>query len=206
MVKINSILIFSVLPNNPILLNQSHDFSNVSWFYRSKAEEVARFIGRGVVSKVSVPARGGLTSNEGGQTTNVYYQTLNVPVPKDSSLTSNATLACTVLTDGDYPQRVAISLVGKILSSFINTIPFDHWATQSTDIEIPAKFVPIMLQQYQNPQEADDIEKIKKDLNETKDVIMESLDLLLKRGEKLEDLIERSNDLSATSKTFLKES
>lgn len=53
-----------------------------------------------------------------------------------------------------------------------------------------------LLQKYQDPSEADSVLKIQKDLDETKDVLVKSIDNLLIRGEKLDSLADKSDDLS----------
>ena len=60
------------------------------------------------------------------------------------------------------------------------------------------------LQKYQDPAEADKITKIQKDLEETKQVLYNTIDAVLARGEKLDDLIEKSDSLSMQSKKFYK--
>jgi len=209
MVRVYSIVVFRHYgdPNTaPVVLASYYNFTSVGYFYRGNAKEVALFVSREVTRHVTPGARGGVTRTEAGQTLNCYYQVLTVPAPDDSKLKNSAHLACCVATDGDYPKLAAISLVGKVINQFLQGINFDDWASTSKDTNFKNNFVGPMLQKYQNPQEADDLEKIKRELAETKDVILESLDLLLQRGERLEDLIDRSNDLSTTSKSFMNES
>jgi len=47
-----------------------------------------------------------------------------------------------------------------------------------------------MLVKFQNPDEADPICKVQKQLDETKEELLETLEALLRRGERLEDLAE----------------
>jgi synaptobrevin family protein YKT6 len=61
------------------------------------------------------------------------------------------------------------------------------------------------LQKYQDPSSADKITKIQKDLDETTQILHKTIDNVLARGEKLDDLVDRSNDLSAQSKMFYKQ-
>ncbi len=63
-----------------------------------------------------------------------------------------------------------------------------------------------MIAQYQQPDKVDNIMQIEKDLDETKAVLVKSIDQLLVRGEKLEDLAQKSQDLSFQSKAFMKKS
>ncbi len=57
---------------------------------------------------------------------------------------------------------------------------------------------------YQNPDEVDKLIKIEKDLGETKEILLKSINDLMKRGDQLEDLAQKSNDLSFHSKAFMK--
>ena len=61
------------------------------------------------------------------------------------------------------------------------------------------------VQKYQNPAEADKVTKIQKDLDETTRILHKTIDSVLERGVKLDNLVEKSNDLSAQSKMFYKQ-
>lgn len=58
---------------------------------------------------------------------------------------------------------------------------------------------------YQDPQQADSIMKIQKELDETKIVLHKTIESLLQRGELIEDLVAKSDGLSAQSKMFYSE-
>jgi hypothetical protein len=58
------------------------------------------------------------------------------------------------------------------------------------------------IQKYQNPDEADSILKIQKELDETKIVMKQTIESVLERGEKIDDLVAKSDGLSAQSKMF----
>lgn len=60
------------------------------------------------------------------------------------------------------------------------------------------------LAKYQNPKEADAMTKIQTDLDETKIILHNTITALLQRGEKLDDLVAKSEDLSSQSKVFYK--
>ena len=55
---------------------------------------------------------------------------------------------------------------------------------------------------YQDPQQADSIMKIQRELDETKIVLHKTIESVLERGEKIDTLVEKSNDLSAQSRMF----
>mmetsp|Transcript_5686 Transcript_5686/g.6370 ORF Transcript_5686/g.6370 Transcript_5686/m.6370 type:complete len:100 (+) Transcript_5686:2-301(+) len=62
--------------------------------------------------------------------------------------------------------------------------------------------IETLFTKFQNPAEADKLTKIEKDLEEVKGVVMQSMDDLLKRGESLDQLMQKSKDLSNTSVQF----
>lgn len=58
------------------------------------------------------------------------------------------------------------------------------------------------LAKYQDPQQADSIMKIQKELDETKIVLHKTIESVLQRGEKIDDLVAKSDGLSSQSKMF----
>jgi hypothetical protein len=58
------------------------------------------------------------------------------------------------------------------------------------------------LVKYQDPQQADSIMKIQKELDETKIVLHKTIESVLERGEKIDSLVAKSDGLSAQSKMF----
>ncbi|CAF3356934.1 unnamed protein product [Rotaria sp. Silwood1] len=56
----------------------------------------------------------------------------------------------------------------------------------------------------QNPQEADPLMRLQKDLDDTKDILKKTLVDVLERGEHLDDLVDRSNHLSIEAKAIYK--
>eukprot|EP01088_Endostelium_zonatum_P022448 TRINITY_DN967_c0_g1_i1.p1 TRINITY_DN967_c0_g1~~TRINITY_DN967_c0_g1_i1.p1 ORF type:complete len:215 (-),score=47.00 TRINITY_DN967_c0_g1_i1:505-1149(-) len=204
MVKVYSIVFFQHkgVGNPPVILASEYSLGDFSFFYRGNVQEVIQFASREVARHVEVGSRGGVTKKTDTVSYNCYYQVVSVDKSKDVNL------CCTVCTDGDYPKTVAISLVAKAIREFLQANPAESWVplNLTKDTQLKKAFLLPMLTKYQNPQEADDIEKVKKDLEEVKEVLLESMDLLLQREEKLGDLVDKSNDLSATSKVFVQKS
>jgi Synaptobrevin len=60
------------------------------------------------------------------------------------------------------------------------------------------------LTKFQDPQQADTIMKVQAELDETKIVLHKTIESVLQRGEKLDNLVERSDALSAQSRMFYK--
>merc|ERR1711925_8359 len=63
----------------------------------------------------------------------------------------------------------------------------------------------IIFAKYQSPEEVDHIMKIEKNLDECRDVCQKNIEAILERCENLDTLMEKSNDVSATSLAFYKQ-
>ena len=113
-------------------------------------------------------------------------------------------LGGTVSTDEEYPARVAFVLLGQLLEDFVAEHG-DSWKTVTAPESVVFPKADEYLQKYQNPTEADKITKIQKDLDETTQILHKTIDSVLERGVKLDNLVDKSNDLSAQSKLFYKQ-
>ncbi len=111
-------------------------------------------------------------------------------------------LAALIVADREYPVRVAFALIARILEDFARDVPRDTWLVATERIEWP----PLrgFVQQYQDPAAADPIMRVQRELDETKVVLHRTMESLMQRGERLDDLVARSEELSIQSKTFFK--
>lgn len=79
--------------------------------------------------------------------------------------------------------------------------PRSAWATgEHPSVNFPELKEYIV--KYQDPQQADSIMKIQQQLDETKIVLHKTIESVLQRGEKIDDLVAKSDGLSAQSKMF----
>lgn len=62
------------------------------------------------------------------------------------------------------------------------------------------------IDECQNPRNIDKFAEIQDDIEEVKKIMVKNIDATLLRGEKIEDLLEKTNDVSAASKLFMKKS
>ena len=67
-------------------------------------------------------------------------------------------------------------------------------------LEFPA--AAEFLAKYQDPASADRVPQIKKEMEQTQDVMFRTLDQVLTRGQSLESIMEQSDDLSSSSMAF----
>lgn len=114
-------------------------------------------------------------------------------------------LAGVAITDSEYPQRVALHLISQMLTLFMSRYSRVHWMCSSEDATYtPLPALKELLQKYQNPHEADSLLKVQKELDETKVFLNSTLSSLLERGEKLDSIVLKSEQLSTQSKAFYK--
>jgi len=97
-------------------------------------------------------------------------------------------LSGVLVADKDYPLRVG-----------------NKWKDVTKDLEQEPVFMVADLAKYQNPTEADKLSKVQKSLDEVKDIMQRNIEEVLKRGETLESLMDKSADLSTVSVQFYKQ-
>jgi synaptobrevin family protein YKT6 len=81
----------------------------------------------------------------------------------------------------------------------------ERWRSSSVDSAENEELVTSALGKFQDPAAADKLLKIQRELDETKIVLHKTIDSVLARGEKLDNLVEKSSDLSMASQMFYKQ-
>ncbi|KAK2067740.1 hypothetical protein P8C59_001453 [Phyllachora maydis] len=110
-------------------------------------------------------------------------------------------IAIVAITDQAYPTLVIHSLLSKIADEFLSAHPRSSWLT-AKPTSLPMPQLKEYLNKYQDPAQADSIMKIQRELDETKIVLHKTIESVLQRGEKIDDLVAKSDGLSAQSKMF----
>ncbi|OCK79357.1 snare-like protein [Lepidopterella palustris CBS 459.81] len=105
-----------------------------------------------------------------------------------------------IISDHEYPALVAHQLLSKVVDEFLSKYPRSTWA--NSDSPLPFPELKDYIVKYQDPQQADSIMKIQKELDETKIVLHKTIESVLERGEKIDSLVAKSDGLSAQSKMF----
>ncbi len=113
-------------------------------------------------------------------------------------------LAGAVTTDLEYPSRVAFVLLTHVLDGFTNAHG-TSWRDNTEPYSMMFEPLEGYLVKYQDPAAADKVTKIQKDLDDTTQILHKTIDSVLERGVKLDNLVERSDDLSRQSKMFYKQ-
>lgn len=105
-----------------------------------------------------------------------------------------------IISDHDYPTLVAHQLLSKVVDEFLAKHPRSTWANSNPTLPFPE--LKDYIVKYQDPKQADSIAKIQDELNKTKIVLHQTIESVLERGEKIDDLVAKSDGLSAQSKMF----
>lgn len=187
MVKLYALLVLYKGVTNATILKASYDLQSFSFFQRGSVQEFMTFVSRTMVERTSPAARQSV--KEGEYMLQVYVRADN--------------LAGVLISDHEYPNRVAHTLITKILDDFSVKVPASSWPT-GNEINIDFPVLPEYLARYQNPKEADALTKIQNELDETKIILHGTITAVLERGEKLDDLVAKSDSLSLHSKAFFK--
>jgi synaptobrevin family protein YKT6 len=113
-------------------------------------------------------------------------------------------LGCIVIADKDYSARVAVTLAKDMVNGF-KALHAASWRACKTEGGLKFPKLEEALRDYQDPAKVDKILKLDKQLAETKDILHKTIDKVLERGERLDDLVDRSAALSNQSKLFYKQ-
>ncbi|KAI4464928.1 synaptobrevin ykt6 [Holotrichia oblita] len=168
-------------------LKSAYDLQSFNFFQRGSVQEFMGFVSKTIVERTSAPSRQSV--KEGEYMCHVYVRADN--------------LAGVVISDHEYPSRVSHTLITKILDEFSQKVPPSSWSV-ITERDVVFPQLNAYLAKYQNPREADAMTKIQEDLDETKIILHNTIDAVLQRGEKLDDLVAKSEGLSMQSKAFYK--
>lgn len=168
--KVFFIGVFKKEGEDATLIKSASDLSTFSFFQRSSADDFLKFTSKMVVSRTDVSTRTSIQEK-------TYY--CHAFVRSDNT-------ACVVVSDEEYPPKVAHSINIKILEEF------------------PQCNLEAHLRKFQDPKEADSMMRLQAELDETKIILHSTIANLLRRGEKLDDLVAKSEDLSTQSKLFYK--
>lgn len=187
MVKLYCLTVLYKGHDSATWLKSAHDLQSVNFFQRSPVQEFMLFCAKTIVERTLPASRQSV--KEGEYICHVYVRSDN--------------LAAVVISDQEYPSRVSHTLLTKILDEFADKIPAVNWPNlQERDVVFPQ--LSAYLAKYQNPSEADALTKIQDTLDDTKIILHSNIQAVLERGEKLDDLVAKSEGLSIQSKAFYK--
>ena len=189
MVKITALSLWKWNGDNqePTCLGKTEDVDEFGYFQRSSVREMLTFISRTIVKRT-----------QPGQRQSVEQDQYLVHVSNRGGLVAIAVM------DKEYPTRAAFSVLGKMSDDYVYRFG-DSWKTVSGDDPRGNEALAAAIKMYQDPHEADKILRIQRELDETKIVLHKTIDSVLARGEKLDNLVDKSTDLSLASQMFYKQ-
>ncbi|KAH3954484.1 hypothetical protein HBI25_015530 [Parastagonospora nodorum] len=118
-------------------------------------------------------------------------------------LAHSAGVCAVAATNSSYHPRVVQSLLRKVLDEFVTKYPPSAYASfQNDSPKLSYPELKEYIVKYQDWTKVDNLSQIQKDLDETKITIHKTIDSVLARGEKIDDLVAKSDGLSAQSKMF----
>ncbi|KAI0368500.1 snare protein YKT6 [Pilatotrama ljubarskyi] len=186
--KVFSLAVVLAPPNKPsTILASASDLSSFSFYQRGSVAEFMSFFTKTIAERTPQGQRQSVQENS--YTAHVYNRG------------GAEQLAGVIITDQEYPVRPAFSLLTKLLDDFIAKVP---QASYNTPAAISFPEINTYIQKYQDPRQADAIMKVQQELDETKIILHKTIESVLQRGEKINDLVDRSTALSAQSKMFYK--
>ncbi|GFH51706.1 hypothetical protein CTEN210_08182 [Chaetoceros tenuissimus] len=183
-----SILNTSGGTEDPIPLVAASDLSSFGYFQRQGIKEMLTFFSKTFTKRTQPGQRQSITHES---------YVVHCYVRSDG-------LAGSVVTDQEYPSRVAFVLLTQVLDEFTNEYG-NSWRDNTQAYTMTFAPLEEYLVKYQDPAAADKVTKIQKDLDDTTQILHKTIDSVLERGVKLDNLVERSDDLSKQSKMFYKQ-
>jgi len=185
--KLLALTLYKWKQDDSVELIQCTELSSFSFIYRPTLRDHIRFHGRLVVNRTPLGRRSTVEMDQN--------------LGKIHSWVHPQGVGAMVLIDSEYPQRVALSLLSESVRIFLERMT-SRWEEATGDMTLTCPEIEDLFVKYQNPAEADKLTKIDKNLQEVKGNLLQSMDDLLKRGESLDQLMEKSKDLSDSSLRF----
>ena len=189
--KILSIHIFSLYNNKPIILSSAFSLAFVSIFQRGTLKDFLNFHSRLVIERVQKDTHAQVQLEKG-----ICY-----------AIANEDKIGVTLISDEEYPKRVAIDFLLKIHDNFKTFLAQQNVNLNSIEKDTDLKFdyIATEIEAWQDPSKKDNIMKLQNELNDVHDIMRQNLNELLKREENLESLMAKSQDLSLASVNFYKQ-
>lgn len=170
---------------HPVMLANAFDLSSFGYFQRSSVKEFIVFFSRTLMERTTRGQRQSIDHEE---------YVVHIWLRSDG-------LGGVAVCDAEYPQRVAFTALNQLLSEFTD-VHRETWPMMREDTSLPFPKLDTAIVDFQDPSKADKLTKIHEDLEKTISVVHKTIDSVLDRGTKLENLVKQSEDLGVQSKLF----
>ncbi|OAF69137.1 Synaptobrevin YKT6 [Intoshia linei] len=195
-----SILIYykNINPNSAKLLTVSYNLGYFSFFQRGSLKELINFFSRTIVQRSKCNSFHYIDEIDNSD----KNSDLNINYACHLYIQANA-LAAVLISDKNYNKRVGAMLLQKVCENFEKEYPRNSWLdSKENSFSFPK--LNDFLKDYEKPESADILCKMQSDLDETKQILHVTMEKMLEKNEKLQDLVDKSSDLSLQSKYLYK--
>ena len=167
------------------ILKTGWDLSSISFFQRGTAQDFIKFTSKILVERTGVGARQSV--KEGEYMCHVFVR--------------GDRLSVVCVSDHEYPPREAHTMMQRVSEDFADQIKPTEWSKGQEVVGFNGQ-LEVHLNKFQDPTQSDTMSRLQTDLDDTKIVLHSTIEAVLQRGEKLDDLVEISETLSKQSKLF----
>ncbi|VWU50358.1 SNARE protein, putative [Hepatocystis sp. ex Piliocolobus tephrosceles] len=172
-----------------VFLCSAIDLNSYSYIKKKALKEAMLFIARTVPSRIEYNTKEIITHENNAVFAFKYPDNL-CPV---------------VIATDNYPERVAFYMINEIYTNFTHTIPMNEWSEVKQDNIINFN-LNSFLEKYMDPLTYDAIAQTNIKINESMENVRVTMDTLIRNKENLDVLVDKSKDLSTTTKQLFKQS
>lgn len=194
-------LLYRVDENTAYFISQEENLSSFGWLKRGTIREFMTLAMReGAKSvKSNDPMVTFLIDNLSIKLNILPY---HFETKRGGSMLNN--LVSAIITDQDYNQRICARILQNIHRNYCDEFLMTGEPTADQSTKMP--FLKECVGKFQEPKHFDKITKLQDDIEEVKEIMQNNVQKVLERGEKLDEMVEKSEDLSRSSQEFYKAS
>ncbi|KAL2208918.1 hypothetical protein CC79DRAFT_1332101 [Sarocladium strictum] len=127
---------------------------------------------------------------------------LNVPIGTMHAFHHPEGLIATMLSDEKYDMVAAQMVMNKAIDKFMEENPRTEWSSGSKTFYAPKIEGQAICQAFKDPSQVNKLASIQKDLDETMETLRKAIQQTTIRGEQLDQMVEKSENLNSASKMF----
>jgi synaptobrevin family protein YKT6 len=173
-----------------IKLLESIDLSHFNFVSKPFATRSLRFGSRTISQRLKPGVRSSISMESTDYVCHIY-------IKKNG-------LAAVVVTSVNYPANVALAMCSQVLHVYRTEKGGKYWQSVSQDESHNSVAVQNLLKTAQDPTQASKLQRVQAQVDQIKNIVTKDIELLLRNGESIEDLMDKSEDLENSSKAFLK--
>ena len=110
--------------------------------------------------------------------------------------------ACLCIADTKFPQRIAFAFLEEVHKKFMSASASSKRSPFARDVS--SAFAPVILEvmRKHNSLEVDKITRVRRQIDDVKQVMLENIDAVIRRGEDIDTLVDRTSELSSNADNF----